>query len=64
MDTLHTVMRSIRGETKTRRDHLTVFREFLDHLDRVTRARTVRGPAGRSHKNGGKAHPPRRNGRG
>ena len=42
MDTLHTVMRSIRGETKTRRDHLSVFREFLDHLDRVTRAR-VRG---------------------
>ncbi len=48
MDTLHTVMRSIRGETKTRRDHISVFREFLDHLDRVTRARAVRGSAGRS----------------
>lgn len=37
MDTLHTVLRSIRGETKQRRDHLVVFREFLDHLDRATR---------------------------
>lgn len=38
MDTLHTVLRSIRGETKSaRRDHLTVFREFLNQLDRVTR---------------------------
>ncbi len=63
MDTLHTVMRSIRGETKTRRDHLTVFREFLDHLDRVTRARTARGGAGRSDKNG-KTRTPRRNGKG
>ena len=35
MDTLHTVMRSLRRETKSRRDHLSVFREFLHHLDRV-----------------------------
>ena len=28
MDTLHTVLRSIRGETKSR-EHLDVFREFL-----------------------------------
>jgi hypothetical protein len=35
MDTLHTVLRSIRGETKAPRDHLTVFREFLGHLDRI-----------------------------
>ena len=36
MDTLHTVLRNIRGETKSsRRDHLTVFREFLTHLDRI-----------------------------
>jgi hypothetical protein len=35
MDTLHTVLRSIRGETKARRDHLSVFREFLGHLDRI-----------------------------
>ena len=41
MDPLHTVLRSIRGETKQetkqRRDHLDVFREFLSHLDRATR---------------------------
>jgi hypothetical protein len=38
MDTLHTVLRSLRGETKSRRDtHLTVFREFLDHLDRASK---------------------------
>jgi hypothetical protein len=39
MDTLHTVLRSIRGETKARRDHISVFREFLDHLGRISRAR-------------------------
>ena len=37
MDTLHTVLRSLRSETKSRRDHLGVFREFLDHLDRAAR---------------------------
>ena len=37
MDTLHTVLRSIRGETKARRDHIDVFREFLDQLDRAAR---------------------------
>jgi hypothetical protein len=46
MDQLHNVIRDIRQETKSatkpRRDHLTVFREFLTHLDRVTR-RAVRG---------------------
>lgn len=36
MDTLHTVLRAIRGETKTR-DHLHVFREFLGHLDRAAK---------------------------
>ena len=41
MDTLHTVLRSIRGETKSRRDHLNVFREFLDHLDRAAKRRAV-----------------------
>jgi hypothetical protein len=39
MDTLHTVLRSIRNETKGRRDHISVFREFLDHLDRAARRR-------------------------
>ena len=36
MDDLHSVMRSIRGETRpVRRNHLTVFREFIDQLDRI-----------------------------
>ncbi len=42
MDTLHTVMRSIRGETKSRRDHLSVFRQFLDQLERISRQRPPR----------------------
>ena len=37
MDALHSVMRAIRGEQKSRRDHLDVFREFLDHLGRTSR---------------------------
>jgi hypothetical protein len=48
MDTLHTVLRSFRRETKSRRDHLNVFREFLDHLDRTARRR----PMARSAKAG------------
>jgi hypothetical protein len=52
MDTLHTVLRSIRGESKARRDHLFVFREFLGHLDRIGK-RTV--PAARPVKNGKQA---------
>jgi hypothetical protein len=46
MDTLHTVLRTIRGETKSRRDHLTVFREFLHHLDRI--GRKGKGQGGRN----------------
>lgn len=38
MDTLHSVIRSIKGETKPpRRDHLSVFREFISQLDRIGR---------------------------
>lgn len=37
MDTLHRVLRSFGTETKSSRDHLTVFREFLAHLDHVQR---------------------------
>ncbi len=41
MDTLHTVLRSLRQdskqETKLRRDHLDVFREFINTIDRATR---------------------------
>jgi hypothetical protein len=51
MDTLHTVLRSIQGETKSRRDHLSVFREFLDHLDRVARSHARPRPP-RSKTNG------------
>jgi hypothetical protein len=43
MDTLHTVLRGIRAETKSRRDHLTVFREFLTHLDRIGRKPSGKG---------------------
>ena len=45
MDTLHTVLRSISGETKNesaKPDHLTVFREFLAHLDEIQRKALVK----------------------
>ncbi|MCW5691848.1 MAG: hypothetical protein KIT48_05740 [Pseudolabrys sp.] len=46
MDTMHDVVRSIKGDTRnravpSRRDHLTVFREFLDHLDRAAKRRSA-----------------------
>ena len=44
MDTLHNVLRSIRNETKSKPDHLSVFREFLNHLDRAAK-RAKRAPA-------------------
>lgn len=37
MDRLHDVLRAIRPETKAATDHLTVFREFLAHLDHLQR---------------------------
>jgi hypothetical protein len=40
MDELHSVLRSLRQGQKAHkphRDHLTVFREFLSHLDRVSK---------------------------
>jgi len=46
MDTLHNVMRSISRETKSRPDHLSVFREFIGHLDRVAK-RAAKKPAKR-----------------
>ncbi|WP_167532063.1 hypothetical protein [Rhodopseudomonas palustris] len=33
MDTLHTVLRALRSETKSNTDHLAAFREFLAHLN-------------------------------
>jgi len=59
MDTLHTVLRTIRGETKSRRDHLNVFREFLNHLDRIGR----RSPRPRDPKQNGKPNGARPNSR-
>lgn len=54
MDTLHNVLRSIRGENKARRDHLVVFREFLDHLDRAARRkdppRAIKASRGKSRR--------------
>ncbi len=44
MDNLHSVLRSIRGETKSRPDHLAIFREFLGHLDRIARRPARRAP--------------------
>jgi len=34
MESLMTVLRSVRRETEDRRDHLDIFREFLDRLGR------------------------------
>jgi hypothetical protein len=42
MDQLHSVLRSLRPAQKKKRDHLTVFREFLTHLDRVSRDNAAR----------------------
>ncbi|MDT3687352.1 MAG: hypothetical protein RO009_20170 [Pseudorhodoplanes sp.] len=41
MDSLHGVLRAIR-QPAPRRDHLSVFREFLNHLDRIGRGKTAR----------------------
>jgi hypothetical protein len=50
MDNLHSVLRNIRSETKSRRDHLAVFREFLNHLDRIGRrsSRAMKNKSARS----------------
>ena len=44
MDSLHNVLRAISRETKSKQDHLSVFREFLGHLDRAAK-RARRAPA-------------------
>ncbi|HEY0330233.1 MAG TPA: hypothetical protein VGC77_14180 [Rhodopseudomonas sp.] len=38
METLHTVLRALRSETKASTGHLTAFREFLAHLNQPPRA--------------------------
>lgn len=45
MDTLHTVLRAIQPEKKSSPDHLTVFREFLAHLDRIQHKAPVKPAA-------------------
>jgi hypothetical protein len=44
MDRLHSVLRALRTETKTAKDHARVFREFLDHLDVVRRKPAAKRP--------------------
>lgn len=44
MDTLHGVLSAIRTETKSARNHHSVFREFLAHLDEVQRKAPPRPP--------------------
>ncbi len=48
MDTLHTVLRAIQPEKKSSPDHLTVFREFLAHLDRIQHKAPVKSAPARS----------------
>ena len=59
MDTLLQRVTVVGTETKSSRDHLTLFREFLAHLDRVQRkppaaraprAKTRRKPVKRNRK--------------
>jgi hypothetical protein len=52
MDTLHSTPGSLRSETKSGRDHLTVFREFLAQLDQLQRKPLPKPPRTKS--------PPRR----
>ena len=49
MDTLHTVLRTIRGETQSRRDHLSVFREFLHTLDRIGRKPSAKNKSAKNY---------------
>lgn len=45
MDTLHTVLSSISGETRAKSQHLTVFREFLAHLEKIQHKAPLRAAA-------------------
>jgi hypothetical protein len=72
MDSLHTVLRAIRPETKQdaasgtnadaapKPEHLTVFREFLAHLERMQRKAAA--PQGRParRKQSAQKNPPKR----
>ena len=52
MDELHSVLRSLRPAPKPRRDHLTVFREFLNHLDRIGKENATRDVKALRKRNG------------
>ena len=53
MDNLHHVIRDIKGEAKSaRRDHLSVFREFISQLDRIGKRQGKGGGKGRGGKPG------------
>ena len=55
MDNLHSVIRNIKGETKTaRRDHLTVFREFIGQLDRIGKRQARNAKSGKTGKPAGR----------
>ena len=54
MDNLHSVIRSIKGETRpARRDHLTVFRDFINQLDRIGKRQGKAAGKGRAGRRGG-----------
>jgi hypothetical protein len=44
MDNLHATLAELRAETKSTKDHLTVFREFLAQLDELQRHAPVKPP--------------------
>jgi hypothetical protein len=44
MDGLHATLAAIRTETKSEKDHLTIFREFLAQLDELQRQAPVKEP--------------------
>jgi hypothetical protein len=44
MDGLHATLAALRAETKSEKDHLTVFREFLAQLDQLQRQAPVKPP--------------------
>jgi hypothetical protein len=44
MDGLHATLAALRTETKSQKDHLTVFREFLAQLDQLQRHAPAKPP--------------------
>jgi hypothetical protein len=44
MDGLHATLAAIRTDTKSEKNHLTVFREFLAQLDELQRRTPVKEP--------------------